>query len=91
MNTQDVTPKDLRSFFPQHKVVRAHVLLDPKGKTLSHAYVEVFAANAAAALRSAQNKPLGRDKRRRAVTVTMSSQGELMRAVSCIFTGLDIC
>lgn len=69
-------------FFSQHNVVRAHVLLDPKGKTLSHAYVEVAASDAPAALRSTQNKPLGRDKRRRAVTVTMSSQSELMRAVS---------
>ena len=60
-----------------------HVLLDRKGKTLSHAYVEMANADAAkAALRSAQNSVLGRGKRARGVTVTKSSQEELMKAVS---------
>jgi hypothetical protein len=63
-------------------VVRVHVLLDRKGKTLSHAYVELSDEDAAkAALRGAQNSVLGRGKRARGVTVTRSTQAELMRAL----------
>ena len=59
-----------------------HVLLDRKGKTLSHAFVEVAVEEVArAALRSAQNSVLGKGKRARGVTVTRSSQEELLRAV----------
>lgn len=57
--------------------------MDRKGKTLSHAYVEMVNEDAAkAALRSSQNSVLGRGKRARGVTVTRSNQEELMRAVS---------
>jgi len=60
-----------------------HVLLDPRGKTLSHAYVELATEDIAkAALREVQNSVLGKGKRARGVTVTRSSQEELMRAVS---------
>jgi hypothetical protein len=60
-----------------------HVLLDRKGKTLSHAFVEVANEEVAkSALRSAQNSVLGKGKRARGVTVTRSGQEELMRAVS---------
>lgn len=58
-------------------------MLDPRGKTLSHAYVEVPSVDARDALRAVQNKSLGKGKRLRGVTVTMSSQSELMRGVSC--------
>ncbi|KAL5514336.1 hypothetical protein ACEPAG_2424 [Sanghuangporus baumii] len=77
----DVTPMSLNEFFSPFAVVRAHVLLDPKGKTLSHAYVEVPASDARNALRGVQNKSLGKGRRLRGVTVTMSGQVELMRAL----------
>ena len=64
-----------------------HVLLDPRGKTLSHAYVELATEDIAkAALREVQNSVLGKGKRARGVTVTRSSQEELMRAVSWTMT-----
>jgi hypothetical protein len=64
-------------------VQRVHVLLDRKGKTLSHVFVEMAGEEAAkAALRTAQNSVLGKGKRARGVTVTRSSQEELMKAVS---------
>lgn len=63
-------------------VERVHVLLDRKGKTLSHAYVEMASPEAAkTVLRSSKNAVLGKGKRARGVTVTKSSQEELMRAV----------
>ena len=62
---------------------RVHVLLDRKGKTLSHAFAEMVDEEAAkAALRTSQNSVLGKGRRARGVTVTRSSQEELMRAVS---------
>lgn len=74
----------------KHPVDRVHVLLDRKGKTLSHAYVEMASADAAkAALRSSQNSVLGRGKRARGVTVTRSNQEELMRAVRGRVTSAD--
>lgn len=79
---KDITPPAIATWL-KHPVQRVHVLLDRKGKTLSHAYVEMVNADAAkAALRSAQNSVLGRGKRARGVTVTKSSQEELMKAVS---------
>jgi site-specific recombinase XerC len=61
-----------------------HVLLDQRGKTLSHAFVELSTEeHARSALRGAQNSVLGKGKRARGVTVTRSSQEELMRAVWC--------
>jgi hypothetical protein len=68
-----------------------HVLLDSKGKTLSHAYVEVKdAATAGAILRGEATSPLGkkergsvlgRGRRARGVTITRSGQAELMKEV----------
>jgi site-specific recombinase XerC len=64
-------------------VARAHVLLDRKGKTLSHVFVEMANEDAAkVALRTTQNSVLGQGKRARGVTVTRSSQEELMKSVS---------
>ena len=69
----------------KHPVQRVHVLLDRKGKTLSHAFVEMATPDAAkAALRTSQNSVLGKGKRARGVTVTRSNQEELMRAVSVV-------
>lgn len=62
----------------------AHVLLDVKGKTLSHAFIQLSSENARVALRSLQNSILGVGKRARAVTITLSSSEELMAAVSSI-------
>jgi len=63
-------------------VKRVHILLDRKGKTQSHAFVEMRDEDAArAALRTAQNSVLGKGKRARGVTVTRSSQDELMKAL----------
>ncbi|KAL4078131.1 hypothetical protein V8B97DRAFT_2003368 [Scleroderma yunnanense] len=77
----DITPPVIAAWL-KHPVVRVHVLLDPRGKTLSHAYVELATEDIAkAALRDAQNSVLGKGKRARGVTVTRSSQEELMRAL----------
>ncbi|EMD31900.1 hypothetical protein CERSUDRAFT_119204 [Gelatoporia subvermispora B] len=77
----DITPPAIADWL-KHPVERVHVLLDRKGKTLSHAYVEMASADAAkAALRSSQNAVLGKGKRARGVTVTRSSQEELMRSL----------
>lgn len=75
----------------QQQVERVHVLLDNKGKTLSHAYVEVKdAATAGAILRGEAVSPLGkkergsvlgRGRRARGVTITRSGQTELMKDV----------
>jgi len=78
---QDITPPAVVAWL-KHPVKRVHVLLDRKGKTLSHAYVEVPDEEAArASLRTAQNSVLGKGKRARGVTVTRSSQEELMKAL----------
>jgi hypothetical protein len=78
---QDITPPAVVVWL-KHPVKRVHVLLDRKGKTLSHAYVEVPDEEAArASLRTAQNSVLGKGKRARGVTVTRSSQEELMKAL----------
>ncbi|OSX63296.1 hypothetical protein POSPLADRAFT_1073992 [Postia placenta MAD-698-R-SB12] len=77
----DITPPLIAQWLG-YPIERVHVLLDRKGKTLSHAYVEMCGTAAAKlALRSAQNSVLGRGKRARGVTVTKSSQEELMRAL----------
>ncbi|KAI0711264.1 hypothetical protein C8Q76DRAFT_735768 [Earliella scabrosa] len=77
----DITPPAIAAWL-KHPVERVHVLLDRKGKTLSHAFAEMADENAAkAALRTSQNSVLGRGKRARGVTVTRSSQEELMRAL----------
>ncbi|KAF9003258.1 hypothetical protein BDQ17DRAFT_1355829 [Cyathus striatus] len=83
----DITPSQIIRWL-QQPVVRVHVLLDPKGKTLSHAYIEVAdAAIAGAVLRGEVAGPgkkerrsvLGKGKRARGVTVTRSCQEELMK------------
>lgn len=76
-----------------------YVLLDYKGKTLSHAYVEVENAITAGAIlrgetlsssgeKEMRGSVLGRGKRARGVTITRSGQPELMRDVcpgsSCV-------
>ena len=66
--------------------------MDYKGKTLSHAYVEVGNAVTAGAIlrgeassssgeKEVRGSVLGRGKRARGVTITKSGQGELMRDV----------
>lgn len=77
----DITPPTVATWL-RHPIKRVHVLLDRKGKTLSHAYVEMPNEEAArASLRTAQNSVLGKGKRARGVTVTRSSQEELMKAL----------
>ena len=79
--SQDITPPTVTAWL-KHPIKRVHVLLDRKGKTLSHAYVEMPDDDAArASLRTAQNSVLGKGKRARGVTVTRSSQEELMKAL----------
>jgi hypothetical protein len=89
---QDITPRQITGWL-QQPVERVYVLLDNKGKTLSHAYVEVKdPAVAGAILRGETSRPnaygrkergsvLGRGKRARGVTVTRSTQEELMTNV----------
>ena len=77
---QDVTPLVIEKFI-NRPIIEAHVLLDVKGKTLSHAFVQLSQEDARIALRSSQNAILGAGRRARAVTVTLSSQEELMIAV----------
>lgn len=93
---------------PVKSIERVHVLLDRKGKTLSHAYVEVKGQEHArrilrgevgasdACLPKSTNSEvltpkkrsgvLGKGRRARGVTVTRSSQEELMAAV-CHLSG----
>lgn len=88
---QDITPSQIIRWL-QQPVERVHVLLDSKGKTMSHAYVEVKdAATAGAILRGEASTPsgkkergsvLGRGRRARGVTITRSGQQELMSDVS---------
>ncbi|KAK2463821.1 hypothetical protein APHAL10511_004126 [Amanita phalloides] len=89
----DITPPQIRNWL-QQPVKRVHVLLDAKGKTLSHAYVEVEDSNIAGAIlrgeahvssasrarfiKKERSSVLGRGRRARGVTVTKSGQEELM-------------
>ncbi|KAG6899617.1 hypothetical protein C0993_008697 [Termitomyces sp. T159_Od127] len=86
----DITPPQIQKWL-QQPLERVHVLLDKRGKTMSHAYVEVAdVAIAGRILRGeAQSefphgKPrergsvLGKGRRARGVTVTRSGQEELM-------------
>lgn len=74
---------------------RVHVLLDSKGKTLSHAYVEVKDQKIAGSIlrgeaissdhqKKERGSVLGRGRRARGVTITRSSQEELMADVSLL-------
>ncbi|KAF8621342.1 hypothetical protein AX15_007873 [Amanita polypyramis BW_CC] len=89
----DITPPQIKNWL-QQPVERVHVLLDAKGKTLSHAYVEVKDSNIAGAIlrgeaqtnpairvrlrRKERSSVLGHGRRARGVTVTKSGQEELM-------------
>ncbi|KAJ3507892.1 hypothetical protein NLJ89_g6050 [Agrocybe chaxingu] len=85
----DITPSQIVKWL-QQPVERVHVLLDSKGKTLSHAYVEVNNATVAGAIlrgeaatvnsfgRKERGSVLGRGRRARGVTITRSGQQELM-------------
>lgn len=83
----DITPPVIVDWLRQ-PVERVHVLLDRKGKTLSHAYVEVQNEDVARAILrgetsrgTSRSSVLGKGKRARGVTVTRSSQEELMAAL----------
>ena len=78
---QDITPPRLVEFFAPHTATRVHVMLDPHGKALSHAYVEVPAVDARDVLSAIQNKSPGKGESLHSVTVAMSSQNELVRGV----------
>lgn len=90
---QDITPSQVITWL-QQPVELVHVLLDCKGKTLSHAYVEIENQKIAGAIlrgeavgpegrRKERGSVLGRGRRARGVTITRSSQEELMAEVSC--------
>ncbi|KAL0958392.1 hypothetical protein HGRIS_000533 [Hohenbuehelia grisea] len=88
----DITPPVIAAWLEQ-PVVRVHVLLDRKGKTQSHAFIEVQSEDIARAILRGEATPssagskrmrssvLGRGRRARGVTVTRSGQEELMRAL----------
>ncbi|KAG9218298.1 hypothetical protein CCMSSC00406_0009890 [Pleurotus cornucopiae] len=92
----DITPPAICMWLEQ-PVLRVHVLLDRKGKTLSHAFVEVENEDVARAVLRGEGKSrsgitrsgasmmrssvLGKGRRARGVTVTRSSQEELMRSL----------
>ncbi|KAF8606057.1 hypothetical protein BDV93DRAFT_605050 [Ceratobasidium sp. AG-I] len=77
----DVTPPMIETWLGS-PVVMSHVLLDRvDGRTLNHAYVETTMDIARSTLRTHQNKVLGHGRRSRAVTITLSGQEELMRAL----------
>ncbi|KAE9384372.1 hypothetical protein BT96DRAFT_1008143 [Gymnopus androsaceus JB14] len=84
----DITPPRISAWLGQ-PVVRVHVLLDRKGKTMSHAFVEVENETIAGKILRGEvestglrrGSVLGNGKRARGVTVTRSSQGELMAAL----------
>ncbi|KAK0232450.1 hypothetical protein EDD85DRAFT_911339 [Armillaria nabsnona] len=97
----DITPPSISAWL-QQPVERGHVLLDRKGKTMSHAFVEVQSEEIAAAILRGETSSssrvrgdmssrvgagrgrgsvLGKGRRARGVTVTRSSQEELMAAL----------
>ncbi|KAJ3969107.1 hypothetical protein EV361DRAFT_951752 [Lentinula raphanica] len=84
----DITPPRITAWLDQ-PIVRVHVLLDKKGKTMSHAFVEVENETMAGKILRGEvqsnalrrGSVLGKGKRARGVTVTRSSQGELMSAL----------
>ncbi|KAF5350962.1 hypothetical protein D9756_008235 [Leucocoprinus leucothites] len=84
----DITPSQVVNWL-QQPVELVHVLLDGKGKTLSHAYVEIKDQQIAGAVlrgeaigldgrKKERGSVLGRGRRARGVTITRSSQEELM-------------
>ncbi|KAF5390116.1 hypothetical protein D9757_003827 [Collybiopsis confluens] len=83
----DITPPRISAWLGQ-PIIRVHVLLDKKGKTASHAFVEVENETMAGKILRGEvstgarrSSVLGKGKRARGVTVTRSSQGELMSAL----------
>ncbi|THU94728.1 hypothetical protein K435DRAFT_724370 [Dendrothele bispora CBS 962.96] len=93
----DITPPRIVAWL-QQPIERAHVLLDRRGKTMSHAYIEVVNEDIAGAILRgeihsaredgpARKQPkmrgsiLGNGRRARGVTVTRSTQEELMTAL----------
>ncbi|KAF8738797.1 Ring finger, partial [Rhizoctonia solani] len=77
----DVTPPMIEKWLGSPTLI-CHVLLDRvDGRTLNHAYVETTTEYARSALRTHQNKVLGYGRRARAVTITLSSQEELMHVL----------
>ncbi|KAG8977481.1 hypothetical protein FRB90_008781, partial [Tulasnella sp. 427] len=87
----DVTPQMLTAWLRPTTLTtvagaydpRIHILLERStGKTLSHCFVELpDADDARRVLRECQNKIIGSGKRTRAVSVTVSTQEEVMRNV----------
>ena len=80
----DITPPLIRAFFSHPTSITAvHVLLDSRGKTQSHAFVEFDdPEEAKSALRGAQrNSVMGEGRRKRGVTVTRAGDEELMTAL----------
>lgn len=80
----DITPPLIRAFFSHSASITAvHVLLDSRGKTQSHAFVEFDdPEEAKSALRGAQkNSVMGEGRRKRGVTVTRAGDEELMMAL----------
>lgn len=74
----DVTPTMLTTWVAPISPLAAHVLLDRKGKTLSHAFLELCTRDdARTILRACRTKILGSGRRARGVTLTLSSQNEL--------------
>ncbi|KAH7105196.1 hypothetical protein BKA62DRAFT_691982 [Auriculariales sp. MPI-PUGE-AT-0066] len=84
----DVTPPMLTAWVTPVEPLAAHVLLDRKGKTLSHAFVELRTReDARLVLRACRSKILGSGRRARGVTITLSTQDELRSQLfpNCVF------
>lgn len=63
--------------------LHVYALIDRKdGRTRSHAYIEVSPESSYLILRTRQNSILGKGRRARAVTVSRSSQMDLMKEVN---------
>lgn len=79
----DVTPEMLFEWVGETTPpLHAYALIDRHdGRTLSYAYLEVSPELSKSILRARQNSILGKGKRARAVTITHSSQMELMREI----------
>ncbi|KZT62166.1 hypothetical protein CALCODRAFT_514267 [Calocera cornea HHB12733] len=84
----DITPVMVAGWVGE-PLMAAYTLIDRQsGKTFSHAFIEFSTAEQArAVLRKLQNAVLGKGKRTMAVTVTMSSQEELMTELYPSWTG----
>jgi hypothetical protein len=80
---KDVTPEMLGEWIgSETPSIYNHAMIDRRdGRTLSYAFIEVSANAMKAILRARQNTILGNGKRARAVTITVSTQDELMREV----------